>query len=357
MRSTTDSRQVSRLVAEAEPDLVLLDLSMPFIDGYAILEQLRKSQPEGSYLPVVILTADVTSQARRRALTAGANDFLTKPFDNDEVLLRCKNLLAARTLHQALQNQNTALEETVRQRTKDLEETLAELRASQQQRVQQERLRAFGEMSSGVAQDFNNQLTVLIGYSDLLLLNNGQMVGNRPMAVRYLQTLRTAAQESAKIVGRLKEFSRRREADDIFLPINLPKLVRETAELTQPKWRNQGPRRRSPDRGTAGTRTGSRCTWQRRRIARDRDPPDFQRGGRDARGRYDHTAHRYRVRRDDSTGSHRYGYRHDRRGASPLSRTVFHDERPRAGHRHGFVRGVRYRPAARRQARNPYPSR
>ncbi len=239
VRGTTDSRQVARIVSEAEPDLVLLDLSMPFLDGFAVLEQLRASQPAGSFLPVVILTADVTSQARRRALAAGANDFLTKPFDNDEVLLRCKNLLAARTLHQALQNQNAMLEEKVRQRTSDLETTLAELRASQQQRVQQERLRALGEMSSGVAQDFNNQLTVLIGYSDLLLLNNAQMVGNRPMAVRYLQTLRTAAHESAKVVARLKEFSRRREADDVFLPINLPKLVRETAELTQPKWRNQ----------------------------------------------------------------------------------------------------------------------
>ena len=239
VRGTTDSRQVSRLVSEAGPDLILLDLSMPFIDGYTVLEQLRASQPEGTFLPVVILTADVTPQARRRALAAGANDFLTKPFDNDEVLLRCKNLLAARTLHLALQNQNAVLEEKVRQRTSDLEATLAELRATQQRQVHQERLRALGEMSSGVAQDFNNQLTVLIGYSDLLLLNNAQMVGNRPMAVRYLQTLRTAAQESAKIVGRLKEFSRRREADDVFLPINLPKLVRETAELTQPKWRSQ----------------------------------------------------------------------------------------------------------------------
>ncbi len=239
VRSTTDPRQVARLVSETEPDLVLLDLSMPFLDGFAILAQLRASQPEGSFLPVVILTADVTPQARRRALAAGANDFLTKPLDNDEVLLRSKNLLSARKLHEALQNQNAMLEEKVRQRTKDLEETLAELRSSQQQRVQQERLRALGEMSSGVAQDFNNQLTVLIGYSELLLLNNGQMVGGRPMAVRYLQTLRAAAQESAKVVGRLKEFSRRREADDVFLPISLPKLVREMAELTQPKWRNQ----------------------------------------------------------------------------------------------------------------------
>ena len=239
VRGTMDSREVPRLMSEIPPDLIMLDLSMPYVDGYTVLERLRAGQPEDEFLPVVILTADVTPQARRRALGLGANDFLIKPFDNDEVLLRCKNLLAARTLHQALQNQNAVLEETVRQRTHDLEQTLAELRATQQQRVQQERLRALGEMSSGVAQDFNNQLTVLLGYSDLLLLNNAQMLGNRPMAVRYVQTLRTAAQESAKIVGRLKEFSRPREAEDIFLPINLPKLVRETAELTQPRWRNQ----------------------------------------------------------------------------------------------------------------------
>ena len=239
MRSTTDSREVAQMLNEAEPDLIMLDLSMPFLDGYAVLENIRATQSEGDFLPVIVLTADVTQKARRRALTGGANDFLTKPFDNDEVLLRCKNLLATRTLHQALQNQNALLEEKVRQRTGDLERTLSELRASQQQQVQQERLRAFGEMSSGVAQDFNNQLTVLIGYSDLLLLNNAQMVGGRPLAVRYLQTLRASAQESAKIVGRLKEFSRRREAEEVFLPINVPKLARETAELTQPKWRNR----------------------------------------------------------------------------------------------------------------------
>ena len=239
VRGTTEPRDVARLMQESEPDLILLDLTMPYLDGFTLLERLRASQPEGSFLPVIILTADATRQTRRRALAAGANDFLTKPFDNDEVLLRCKNLLAARTLHQALESQNAQLEETVRQRTKALEDTLSELRASQQQRVQQERLRALGEMSSGVAQDFNNQLTVMVGYSDLLLLNNAQMIGNRPMAVRYVQTLRTAAQESARIVGRLKEFSRRREAGDVFLPINLPKVVRETAELTQPKWRSQ----------------------------------------------------------------------------------------------------------------------
>ena len=105
--------------------------------------------------------------------------------------------------------------------------------------MQQERLRALGEMSSGIAHDFNNQLTVLVGYTELLLLNDAQILSNKLMAVRYLQTVRTAAHDSAGIVGRLREFYRQRDAQEIFLPLDLSRLVHETATLTQPKWRNQ----------------------------------------------------------------------------------------------------------------------
>ena len=238
-RGTTDSREALPLAQEMQPDLILLDLSMPYLDGYAVMEQFRVIRPPGSYLPVLVLTADATSQAKRRALAGGANDFLTKPFENEEDLMLVKIVLETRALHLALQNQNAALEEKVRQRTTDLEQTLAELKASQQQQVERERLRALGEMSSGIAHDFNNQLTVLVGYTELLLLNDAQMLSNRPMARHYLQTVRTAAHDSAGIVGRLREFSRVREAEDVFLPLNLPRLVQETATLTRPKWRTQ----------------------------------------------------------------------------------------------------------------------
>ena len=190
-------------------------------------------------LPILILTADVNPSSRQRALSGGATDFVGKPFDNGEVLQRCRNLLATRALHLALQQQNARLEETVRQRTRDLEETLAELRATQQQRMEQERMRALGEMSSGIAADFNNQLTALLGYSDLLLLNEAQMLSNKVLARRYLENIRTAARESSAIVGRLREFSRARESGDARLPVNLAKLVQETATLTQPRWRGQ----------------------------------------------------------------------------------------------------------------------
>src|SRR6266545_2160850 len=95
----TDSRNVLQLFQEVQPDLVLLDLMMPHLDGFAVMEQLAVQLPEGSYVPILVLTADVTPEALRRALSAGARDFLTKPFDQTELLLRVKNLLETRFLY------------------------------------------------------------------------------------------------------------------------------------------------------------------------------------------------------------------------------------------------------------------
>ena len=239
IKATTNPLEGLSIAAASEPDLVLLDLNMPQLDGYEVLKRLRGTQRPGSFLPILILTADINPTARQRALSGGATDFVTKPFDNTEVIQRCRNLLATRALHLALQDQNARLEETVRQRTHDLEQTLAELRATQQQRVEQERMRALGEMSSGIAADFKNQLTALLGYSDLLLLNDAQMLSNRTLARRYVENIRVAARESSAIVGRLREFGRARTAGDVLLPVNLAKLVQETATLTQPRWRAQ----------------------------------------------------------------------------------------------------------------------
>ena len=239
IKTTTNPVEGLSIAAASEPDLVLLDLNMPELDGYEVTRRLRQAEAPGSFLPILILTADVTSSTRQRALSGGATDFVGKPFDNGEVLQRCRNLLATRALHLALQQQNARLEETVRQRTQDLENTLEELRTTQQQRVEQERMRALGEMSSGIAADFNNQLTALLGYSDLLLLNDARMLSNKVLARRYLENIRTAARDSSAIVGRLREFSRTRASGDTRLPVNLAKLVQEAATLTQPRWRAQ----------------------------------------------------------------------------------------------------------------------
>jgi putative two-component system response regulator len=112
---------------EVQPDLVVLDLHMPEMDGFAVLEELRPHILGGSYLPILVVTGDGSIASRRRALSAGAKDFLAKPFDTTEVLLRIRNLLEARFLYLALQAQNDSLEAKVRQRTRELEEAQVEI--------------------------------------------------------------------------------------------------------------------------------------------------------------------------------------------------------------------------------------
>ena len=127
LRRTTDPRQVLPLFAEGQPDLIVLDLHMPHLDGFAVLEQLRPLIPAGTYLPILVLTADITRDAKQRALAMGARDFLTKPLDHAEVLLRIKNLLETRFLHRALRAQNQQLEQRVRERTRSLEAAQMEI--------------------------------------------------------------------------------------------------------------------------------------------------------------------------------------------------------------------------------------
>src|SRR5258708_9919348 len=130
----TDSRQALQVCETFEPDLILLDLIMPDLDGFAVLEALRSDASE-RFLPIVVLTADITEEAKARALDAGATDFLVKPVSQTEALLRIRNLLEARRLNVLLRNQRAALEEAVRERTEELRDKIGEL-ASVNQRLQ-----------------------------------------------------------------------------------------------------------------------------------------------------------------------------------------------------------------------------
>ncbi|HEX7050652.1 MAG TPA: HD domain-containing phosphohydrolase [Longimicrobiales bacterium] len=120
--STTDPREVPRLHAELQPDLFLLDLHMPGLDGFQVLEQLEPHSSRGTFLPILVLTGDMSLETRRRALASGAKDFLTKPVDRLELMLRICNLLETRFLYLQARQQNESLEEEVRLRTRELED-------------------------------------------------------------------------------------------------------------------------------------------------------------------------------------------------------------------------------------------
>lgn len=118
----SNPREAMAVIDEDRLDVVLLDLHMPVVDGYQILESIMTSlDPARRTLPVIVLTADATPEARRRALTSGAADFITKPFDVVEVALRIRNTLERQQLHSEVRRQNELLEDRVRARTMELE--------------------------------------------------------------------------------------------------------------------------------------------------------------------------------------------------------------------------------------------
>ena len=127
VRGITDPRRAIAEFETFEPDLVLLDLHMPGLDGFGVMAQFRPLIPPGSFLPILVLTADITPEVKRRALAEGATDFLAKPLDTVEVLLRIRNLLHTRSLHLQLQGQNEVLEAKVQERTHELEDARAQI--------------------------------------------------------------------------------------------------------------------------------------------------------------------------------------------------------------------------------------
>lgn len=153
---TSDARQAVPLFEAHEPDLVLLDLHMPFRTGHEVLHDLRERTPPGDYLPVLVLTADITPEARERALSGGARDFLTKPFDAGEVLLRVHNLLETRSLYRRQQE--------ARHRAEALAEENARLFAGAQSAT-----RARERMLSVVAHDLRNPLALVAMSAEMLL--------------------------------------------------------------------------------------------------------------------------------------------------------------------------------------------
>lgn len=244
-RGITDSREVFAAIEEWQPDLIILDLAMPHFSGFEILERIRSHESSEEWVPVLILTGETDPGAKRKALAAGATEFLAKPFDASEIVLRIRNLLLMRILHSELRGQNRVLEhkveertKTLQERTKELELTLAELKQTQKQLVQQERLRAFGEMAGGVAHDFNNVLLCVIGYTDLIL-ENPAILQKQETALGFMRTMNTAGHDASRIVARLREFYRPRDQSEILVLVSLNALIEEVIPLTQPKWKAQ----------------------------------------------------------------------------------------------------------------------
>lgn len=121
--STKDPREVLDICKTENPEIILLDIMMPYLSGFDILEQLKESGLLTGFMPVIVLTADATLETKKKALLLGASDFLTKPFNLTEVELRIKNILLNVYLLTQLKVQNELLEIKVKERTLELVKT------------------------------------------------------------------------------------------------------------------------------------------------------------------------------------------------------------------------------------------
>ncbi len=169
VKTTTDPREVIPLCANNLPDLILLDLSMPHLSGFEVMEQLNELLTDGTHIPILVLTADISTHARRRALSGGASDFLSKPFDLTEVGLRIRNLLFTTYLLRKKETQNLVLEEKIQEKNDELERRNIELILALSQAESSEKLKA--AFINNISHEIRTPLNGILGFGSRLAKN------------------------------------------------------------------------------------------------------------------------------------------------------------------------------------------
>ncbi len=245
-------------------ELILLDLSLPDSDGLETFLRVIEAAPQTA---LVVLSGTNDVSLAIETVQLGAQDYLVKGRVDNHLLLRAMHYAIERKRAQAeLQRAHDELEGRVQERTaalvqanaklqaeiaerrraegaalesnRQLSAALGQLRSTQQEIIQRERMHALGRMANGIAHDFNNALAPILGFSELLLLKPETLTD--PKRVRnYVEMIHSAAKDSAKVVRRLREFYRYRDETEIFTPVVINDVVLQAIAVTQPRWKDQ----------------------------------------------------------------------------------------------------------------------
>ncbi|HEY6533871.1 MAG TPA: EAL domain-containing protein [Acidimicrobiales bacterium] len=175
LQTISDSALAVERFCSFEPDLLVLDLHMPHPDGFEVMAQIEPLVAADSYVPILVLTADVTESTRERALAVGARDFLTKPFRYTELLLRINNLLETRALHTQLRRDKAILEARMR------EQHAADQARTERQRSVSRRIETvLNADKEGTARESGIGLSMV--YQPILDLHTGEVLGAEALA-------------------------------------------------------------------------------------------------------------------------------------------------------------------------------
>jgi len=217
VEATTSGEEALERLRQQPADLVLLDLMMPGMDGYAVCQAIKGDESLRD-TPVIILSARTDRESHVKGLELGADDYVDKPFFNDELLARVSGRLRLRHMERELRAYNEQLERLVEERT-------AAWRKSQEQLIQAAKLSAVGELVAGVAHELNNPLTAILGFSELLIrrLDDEQ-------TRQWVERIAESGRRCQRIVQDLLTFARQREMRRELTAIN--PTVRQAVDVS-----------------------------------------------------------------------------------------------------------------------------
>jgi PAS domain S-box-containing protein len=203
--------------------------------GREFLELCPDLRPASAPADAYLITATMNEPGREvRVLRPDSNEFIC---EGTASLVHCpKGPVLLLCVHDISARKQT--EQSLRESTRQLGSTVAQLRETQKQIVQQERLRALAQMASGVAHDFNNVLAKILGFNELLLAWP-ENLDDKEKVKKYLQMTNAAAQEAVNIVNRLREFYRHRKESEVYQAVDVNEAVAQAIVLSQPKWKEQ----------------------------------------------------------------------------------------------------------------------
>ena len=287
--STAPNGRVALERARREkPALIISDVIMPEMNGYELCAEV-KNDPVLADVPVILVTTLADPQDVIRGLECRADNFILKPYDADHLMRRVQFVLVNSEMHQAeqpgmgleivfagqkhfitadrlqilnlllstyeaaiqrnrelsstrdtlhetnkeLQQLTHELEDRVRMRTRELEQSNEALRQAQHALIQQERLRALGQMASGIAHDINNAISPIALYTEAMLEREK---GLSERGRNYLTTIQRAIDDVGQTVGRMREFYRPREQELHLADVELNPLVQQVIDLTRARW-------------------------------------------------------------------------------------------------------------------------
>jgi signal transduction histidine kinase len=221
-----DGNQAFEKACQFLPDLVLLDMMMPEKDGLQVCRELR-ARTSTKRIPVVLLTARADEETKLQALAAGASDFLTKPFSTTELHVRVKNLIDAHEYQRQLGKQN-----------KILEATLEQLKETETQLVQSEKLAALGRMSAGIIHEINNPLNFAKTATHLLKRQSSQLpAAGREEYDDTLKDIEEGIDRVRLIVSDLRSFTH--PNTEMFEDVSVRNLVTSTLRFLSHEWKDR----------------------------------------------------------------------------------------------------------------------